>query len=230
MGTPKQLLRIEGRPILDRTLTNVRAAAVREIILVLGFAADAVRNEISTAGLKVVHNDAYEQGMGTSLRTGLAAVDPESNAALVVLGDQPFVRAGTLDQIIECHRSSKPQIVLPLYKGFRGNPVLLDRSVFPEVLQLSGDVGCRAIFGNHTEGIYKLAVDDPGILLDIDNSEDLKRATQAINEFARPSILILEPREDARAGVPELVLIGRDAVVHALAKLGRLLHFRVTVV
>src|SRR5882672_3412543 len=149
MGTPKQLLRMEGKTILERTLENVRNSAVDEIILVLGFAADAVEKEISTEGIKVVRNDEYQQGMGTSLRAGLAAVGPKASAALIVLADQPLVRAHTLNQLIECHQSSQSQIIIPIYKGFRGNPVLLDRSVFPELKGLGGDVGCRAIFGSH---------------------------------------------------------------------------------
>src|SRR6185369_1949560 len=83
----------------------------------------------------------------------------ETNAALVVLADQPFVRPETLNKLIACHEQSRPQIIIPMYKGFRGNPVLLDRVVFPELSALSGDVGCRAIFGSHTENIHKLELE-----------------------------------------------------------------------
>src|SRR5215467_4881605 len=173
MGAPKQLLRIEGKSLLEHTLANVRASAVHEIILVLGFAADEIEKEISPQGLKIALNEFYQQGMGTSLRTGLAAVDSQSTAALIILADQPFVQPATLDRLIEFHgsftpktgkreaskrESARPQIVIPTYRGFRGNPVLLDRPVFPELRGLSGDAGCRAIFGDHTEGIYRLPV------------------------------------------------------------------------
>src|SRR6476646_3823483 len=228
MGTPKQLLRIGGETILERTLKNVRASNVSEIVLVLGYAAESVKKEVSTEGLKVVHNADYEQGMGSSLRAGLAAVDAGATAALVVLADQPWVRSETFDNLIACHRESRPQIIIPIYKGFRGNPVLLDRSVFPEVQSLSGDVGCRAIFGDHTDGILKLPVDDPGILLDIDSRDDFENLSAgSATESDNP---VLESREGIVVGRPELMLVGRDAVVHALAKLGRLLTFTVTVV
>src|SRR5215469_5437145 len=130
MGTPKQLLRIDGKIVLERTLENVRKSGVDEIVLVLGFAADAVEKEISTQGIKVVRNDGYEQGMGTSLRAGIAAVNAGTQAALTVLADQPFVQAATLDKLIEHYRTKKAQIVIPLFRGFRGNPVLLDCSIF----------------------------------------------------------------------------------------------------
>jgi molybdenum cofactor cytidylyltransferase len=231
MGTPKQLLRMGGETILGRALKNVRASAVSEIVLVLGHAAEDVEKEISTAGIKIVYNREYQQGMGTSLRMGLAALDAETNAALVVLADQPFVRPETLNTLIACHEESRPQIIIPMYKGFRGNPVLLDRSVFPELKALSGDVGCRAIFGSHTENICKLEVDDAGILLDIDSREEYQKLEQqAEHDLSSSAAPPLETREALPEHRPELIVVGSDAVTEALVKLGQLLKFTVTVV
>jgi molybdenum cofactor cytidylyltransferase len=178
MGEAKQLLRLGDSSVLGKTLENVRSAGVDEVVLVLGFSAETIRQQLpisAISGLKVVVNQYYEQGMASSLREGLSALDPQTDAALIVLADQPFVRPETLDQIIDRYRSSNAQIVIPLYKGSRGNPVLLDRSVFPEITALDGDIGCRAIFGSHIEGIVKMEVDDAGILLDIDNKDDYER-------------------------------------------------------
>jgi molybdenum cofactor cytidylyltransferase len=235
MGTPKQLLRTGGETILERTLKNVRASKVSEIVLVLGHAADDVQKTIATQGLKVVINPEYQQGMGSSLRSGLVAVDAAAKAAIIVLADQPWVRAEMLNHLIECHQERKPQIIIPTHKGFRGNPVLLDRSVFAEVQALDGDVGCRAIFGDHTEGIFKLPVDDPGILLDIDSRSDFETLVAPGSETGTTGlrgsdIAQLESKKGVPEGRPDLVLVGRDAVVQALAKLGRLLNFTVTVV
>jgi molybdenum cofactor cytidylyltransferase len=151
---------------------------VEEIVLVLGACAEAIRRQLPAAlleGLKVVVNPAYEQGMASSLQAGLSALDPQIGATLIVLADQPFVRPETLDQLAREYRRTPAPIVIPSYKGVRGNPVLLDRSVFAEVMALEGDTGCRAIFGNHTERTVKLEVEDEGILLDIDNQEDYER-------------------------------------------------------
>lgn len=226
MGTPKQLLRMGDETILERTLKNVRASNTGEIVLVLGHAAEEVQKTIAAQGLKIVINPDYQQGMGTSLRSGLAAVD--ADAALIVLADQPWISADTFNRLIECHQERNPQIIIPTYRGFRGNPVLLDRSVFHEMQALKGDVGCRAIFGGHTENILKLPVDDPGILLDIDSRDDFEKLTaERATESNGP---LLEMSEGIVGGRPELVLVGRDGVVRALAKFGRLLNFTVTVV
>ena len=178
MGEAKQLLRLGESTVLGQTIENVRRAAVNEIVLVLGASAEAIRRRLPASlleGLKVVVNPAYEQGMASSLRAGLSALDPQTDAALIVLADQPFVRPETLDQLGRKHRQTQAQIVIPSYEGRRGNPVLLDRSVFAEVMALEGDIGCRAIFGSHTERTVKLEVEDEGILLDIDNQGDYER-------------------------------------------------------
>jgi molybdenum cofactor cytidylyltransferase len=235
MGTPKQLLRMGDETILERTLKNVRGSNVSEIILVLGHAADDVQKTIAAQGLKVVINPDYEQGMGTSLHSGLAAVGANAKAAIIVLADQPWISSDTFNRLIECHQECMPQIIVPLYKGFRGNPVLLDRSVFEEVKGLNGDVGCRAIFGDHTGEIRKLPVDDVGILLDIDSRSDFEtlgvQGGGSGMTGPRASVIAqLESRENVPDGRPELVLVGRDALAQALSKLGRLLNFTVTVV
>ena len=231
MGSPKQLLRLGETTFLDRTLSNARRANVDEIILVLGFAAEEIQRTISTHGLVIVINAGYQQGMGTSLSAGLAAVNPQAEGAFIVLADQPFVGPATFDSMIQYHKRNRPQIVIPTFKGFRGNPVLLDRTVFAEVMNLRGDIGCRAIFGSHTKGIHKLEVDDAGILLDVDTLQDFHKL-QALPEDGSAAFL---PKNDVEGGnehssSPELVIVGRDVVAVALARLAKVLHFNTTIV
>jgi molybdenum cofactor cytidylyltransferase len=179
MGEAKQLLRVGERTVLERTIENVRGATVEEIVLVLGFFAEEIRRELPEAlldGLKVVVNQRYELGIASSLREGLSAVSPEVDAALIVLADQPFVRPQTMDRIIERYRYSDAEIVIPFHQGQRGNPVLLNRSVFSQAMALQGDTGFRAIFGKHASDLAKVDVDDAGILLDIDQRADFERA------------------------------------------------------
>jgi molybdenum cofactor cytidylyltransferase len=178
MGQAKQLLPLGSSTVLAQTLEHARAVAVDEVVLVLGSSAESIRHQLSQtllAGIKMVVNHSYEQGMASSLRAGLSALDPQSAAALIILGDQPFTLPQTLDRIIQAYRDSGAQIVIPTHQGMRGNPVLLDRSVFFEAMALEGDVGCRAIFRNHLEEIVNVEVEDVGVLLDIDDREDYER-------------------------------------------------------
>jgi molybdenum cofactor cytidylyltransferase len=238
MGSPKQLLRIGEDTLLERTLGILRRSKVDEILVVLGHEAAAIQENVELAEVKIVLNAAYREGMGTSLREGVSNIAPSARAALIVLADQPFLQSTTIDRLIDEYQEHKPQIVLPLYKGFRGNPVLLDRSVFPEIMDLSGDVGCRAIFGSHTENILKVSVEDAGVLLDVDTKGDLEKFQRA---SARPETLpaLLEPTdfESREAGGveipavrPQLVVVGQEAVGKALMKLGGVLKFTITVV
>ncbi len=178
MGEAKQLLRLGRSTVLEQTLVNVRAATVNELVLVLGASAEVIREQVPPdilAGATVVVNPDYETGMASSLRAGLAALRSDINAALIVLADQPFVMPETLGQIVDEYRRTPARIVIPTHHGTRGNPVLLDRSLFAEAMALEGDVGCRAIFAKYPKSIVYVEVDDPGILLDIDNRDDYER-------------------------------------------------------
>jgi molybdenum cofactor cytidylyltransferase len=230
MGTQKQLLQLGTKTLLEHVLWNVEASHVSEIIVVLGSAAETVRAQIAPASkVRIVVNEDFQSGMGSSLQRGLSEISVESAAVLVVLADQPLVKPATINLLIDEYQRHKSQILIPLYRGFRGNPVLLDRSVFPEVMGLSGDIGCRAIFGDHLENIRKIAVDDAGVLLDADRPEDLAELERiyAAGEFALP---VMERAEAFDASRPEVLIVGRESVARAIAKFARLLDWQVTMV
>jgi molybdenum cofactor cytidylyltransferase len=191
MGRAKQLLPLDGTTVLARAIENVRSAGLVEMVLVLGASAEAIRRQLPRSlleGLKVVVNQAYGEGMASSLREGLSALDPQTGAALIILGDQPFIQPQTLLKIMAGYHRSGAQIVIPTHQGKRGNPVLLSRPVFQEVMALQGDTGCRAIFPNHLDAILKVEVEDQGILLDIDNQDDYDRLKLSIREPHPPRI------------------------------------------
>ncbi len=231
MGAIKQLLHIGGKTLLENVLDNLGRTQVKDIIVVLGSSAEEIRQRVPLENVRVIINEAYRKGMGTSLRMGLSAINPEAVAALVVLADQPFVRPDTIDHLIEQSRRQRPEIAIPMYRGFRGNPVLLDRSVFPELMSLTGDIGCRAIFGSHTDNLLKVPVEDIGVLLDVDTRADLDRFQQAhTQEEWGPALLEVVDLEGRDFGGPQLVIVGEDAVAKMLAQFGSLLHFSVIIV
>lgn len=227
MGSQKQLLRLGEATLLEHTLANLRAAReIGEIVVVLG-AADGQIRPLITGNAKIVVNEAFAEGMGRSLQCGLRALDERAGAALVVLADQPLVKAQTIDDLVADYRARHPQILIPLYRGFRGNPVLLDKSVFPEIADLKGDTGCRAIFGDHLENIAKLEVDDAGVLLDADLPQDLE-TLRAVHQTGGFDLPLWEERQ--RRGEAEVVVVGREGVATAVVKMAGLLGYDVTVV
>jgi molybdenum cofactor cytidylyltransferase len=180
MGSPKPLLMVGGRPLLEQVLDTVRNARVDEIIVVLGHEADRVRDRVSFDGARAIVNPAYMEGMSTSLRAGVRAADPRSDGFLIVLGDQPFVASATINTLINRRNGSHAKVLIPTYERRRGNPVLLDRSLSEDVQSITGDLGCRAIFGRHTRGILEVPVEDPGILVDLDTPEQIARAEEVV--------------------------------------------------
>jgi CTP:molybdopterin cytidylyltransferase MocA len=237
MGETKQLIRLGGGTLLERVIDTVESSGVDDIVVVLGHEANQILRTLAGRKLRTVVNDAYREGMGTSLRAGISVLPPETAAAMIVLADQPFVRPETLKLLMDQYRNSGAQIVIPMYKGFRGNPVVLDRSVFPEVMALEGDIGCRAVFGDHLEGIVKTPVEDVGILLDLDSKEDLERLTNFRDAGAEQTAL-LRPADLQGREIPEpdgsehrgLVIVGREPVGIAIAKIAKWMNFTVTLV
>ena len=224
MGGIKALMPFGESTLLETVIANVRASLVNEIVIVLGSSSDEIRQTISFDQIKVVVNGNFRDGMGTSLRCGVGEVT--GDAALVVLADQPLVQTRTIDRLIREYWEKAPQIAIPVYRGFRGNPVLLDRSVFPEILNLSGDIGCRAIFGGHSETILKVSVDDVGVLLDIDTPQDLAK----LRDRAAGTIESADLTARQRADRPQLVIVGAEKIGKTLASIARAMNFWVTII
>ena len=120
-------------------------------------------------------NADYAAGQSTSLRAGIAALGSEADAAMVLLGDQPFVSAAIVERLVAEWRASRAPIVAPVYAGQRGNPVLFTRTVFPELLAVQGDQGARAVLAADQSRIRLIPFEDPRPLADIDTQEDYKR-------------------------------------------------------
>ncbi|HYT18356.1 MAG TPA: NTP transferase domain-containing protein [Thermoplasmata archaeon] len=217
MGDTKPLLPLDGRPLLEHVLSAVRGSQVEDIVVVLGRDAERVRNGVSLDGARSIVNPAYDEGMSTSLRAGIDAADPRADGFLIVLGDQPFVSSATLDMLIERRSGSRAKIVIPTFERRRGNPVLLDRSLSSEVASIVGDQGCRAIFGNHPDGILEVPVDDPGILIDLDTPEQMSLAEATIRDHRPIANLLREPGIHVHTHEPSTAALPRTARIDVLA-------------
>jgi molybdenum cofactor cytidylyltransferase len=232
MGTMKQLVKMGERTLLETTLSAVQSSRIQETILVLGYQADEILKTVKLPStIQFVTNESYEKGMSTSIRAGISAISPDSAAALIVLADQPFLKPSIINALIEEYESTDAAILLPVYKGFRGNPVLIDRSLFPEMMQIEGDIGCRSLFGIHADKIHKVPVDDIGVLIDIDSPEDLARISNFRNGASSEVLRGLQLGDrSVQTDQRRLLIVGQDEIAGALVKLARLLNFRVTVV
>ena len=181
MGRPKQLLEWHGKTLLQHVLESLINSDADEIILVLGHEADRIRESLPALPVKIVINPDYKQGMASSLRRGLLALDPQSEAFLLCLADQPGIRPEIMNTIIRTFRQADPGrgIVRPVYRGRRGHPVLIGARYLKEALQLlQGDVGARQILINHPEDILDIDMEEEVILKDIDTPEEYREYTK----------------------------------------------------
>jgi molybdenum cofactor cytidylyltransferase len=176
MGQAKQLLNIGGKALLQRVLDSALESDVDEVILVLGHAADRILKEVDVRGAEVVVNPDYARGMITSIQEGLKALDKESEAFFIVLGDQPEIRPAVYSRLIREFRRARPSpgILLPAYQGKKGHPALFSAKYVAESFAITGDVGFREIVRKHPEEVVLVEVDTPSILADIDTPEDYR--------------------------------------------------------
>lgn len=176
MGGPnKLLLPLDGQAVVGRTVREVLASRCARVLVVLGFEAERVRRELEGLPVEFVLNENFEEGMGTSVRAGAAAVH-DGSAVVVCLGDMPLVGAAVIDALIDAYRAgTNIQACQPVYEGKRGNPVLWGPASLPALRQLQGDEGARALLRRLGESLALVEVGSGSVLLDADTPEDLQR-------------------------------------------------------
>jgi molybdenum cofactor cytidylyltransferase len=186
MGTPKLLLTLSGRSIVQHVLDNVRGSRCGEIVVVLGEAADRVGAEAAGDRVRLVVNERYPEGMGTSLAAGISALGPECEAAVILLGDQPRVTAGMINALIDAHERTGVPIVASRYGPVTGAPTLIGRALFPEARRLAGDGGGRLLIQQHPDLVAEVLL-PPSAAVDVDTPEEFARLKAAIEEDTPPA-------------------------------------------
>ena len=174
MGSTKQLLSYKGAPLLHHVLQAARQSSLDTIIVVLGHDARAIRENIDFTDTIVIMNELYQTGLSSSIRAGLSAVPGDHQAALFLMADQPFMTSVVINAVIQKYQTTQASIVIPAYKGKRGNPVLFDCSLFKELSAVEGDTGGRVLFSQYSDRIETIEVEDRSSLRDIDTPEDYK--------------------------------------------------------
>lgn len=166
MGTTKQLLPLAERPLLRHVIDNALASRLSEVIVVLGHDADELQQKlmsIRSAKLRLVVNSEYTEGLSSSLRAGLAHADPRAIAAAIVLGDQPELPSELIDRVLAAFCETDAAVLQPMFDSSAdasvpGHPVVLARRIWPEVIQLKGDRGARALLDEHPTWLRTLRI------------------------------------------------------------------------
>ena len=176
MGRPKMLLPYGGKTILESLLDTILTTPIPRIMVVLGAERRKISSLLSPYPVETVFNPDYRTGMLSSVQAGFAALPREAGAAVVFLGDQPFVSAAVVARLCEASARSPRSIVLPVVGGRRGHPVLIPSVFWDEIPSLSPEVGLRELIRRHGQNILEVAAEEEDILLDIDDPESYRDA------------------------------------------------------
>ncbi len=172
-GAPKAVARLAGTPLVRHVVERLQESSIDELLVVAGDEADVIGRAINGTRAHLAVNPNPSAGLSESLRIGLHAAHADAEAILIALGDQPLINAGVVDLMIAAWRGSRGMIIVPVYNGERGNPVLFDASLRAELMLLEGDQGARRLFDTHSASVYRLVVDIP-LPRDVDTPEDLR--------------------------------------------------------
>lgn len=179
LGQPKQLLQLSafgGETLLDRAVTLAQAAGAAPIFVVLGAHAEEIHLKCELLNCILVRNEAWDEGMASSLRVGVAAVlenAPAASGVMAMICDQPGLSAEHLRSLLDAHQADSNRVVASRYAGRTGVPAIFPRGMFPALLELQGDQGARTLL--QQSGTSVRTIDFPNGELDLDSPEDLQR-------------------------------------------------------
>ncbi len=170
----KMLAEIGGKSLVRIAAEQALASRAQPVIVVTGHQCEKVEAALKGLPLRLVHNPNFSEGLGTSLKAGIASVPQEADAAIVCLADMPQVDAALMDRLIAAFDPERGAlVVVPSIDGRRGNPVVWSRRFFHDLMSIQGDVGARHLIGNYTEAVIEVPVSGDAALTDVDTPESL---------------------------------------------------------
>jgi molybdenum cofactor cytidylyltransferase len=181
MGSPKQLLQVRGKPLLELVVRQACDSSLDDVLVVLGAAADEIRGRVDFGRARVLVNPDHAAGMASSLKAGLASLARDVDRAVVILGDQPDVDAALLNRLLELEETSGLPAAALSFNGLLHPPVVLKRELWGDLMTLEGDVGCRAVIRARPELVARLPVEtDLTHPVDVDTPADYERLANRV--------------------------------------------------
>jgi molybdenum cofactor cytidylyltransferase len=170
----KMLAEIGGKPLVRIAAEQALASRAGPVIVVTGHERQKVEAALTGLPVCFVHNPDYAEGLGTSLKVGIAAVPADVDGAIVCLGDMPQVDSQLIDKLIAAFNPERGAlVVVPSIDGRRGNPVVWSRRFFNDLMSISGDIGARHLIGQYAEAVIEVPVISEAALTDVDTPESL---------------------------------------------------------
>jgi len=177
MGSPKALLPYQGRPFLEHLLEVTVHPQIGERRVVLGAHAESIAKSIDLLADEIVINDQWERGQLSSIHAAIRSLPAGTDGLLICLIDHPLISVDLVNELIEQFYVTHANIVLPVYEGRRGHPVIFPASLYDELLQAPMEKGARAVVWAHGEEVLEVPTNEEGCVLNLNDPETLQRAT-----------------------------------------------------
>ena len=178
LGHNKLLLFFKGKPLIGHAVDTLLASSIDEIIVILGHEADLVRAAIGEKRVSFLENRDYQEGLGSSIRTGFAAIPLATGGIMIYLADQPLLEPEEVNLLIhafgEAAKTNK-SIVVPLFRGLRGNPVIVNSFYRASILAIAGETGCRRVIKENPDQVLTIEMETDHVVRDIDTMEQYER-------------------------------------------------------
>jgi molybdenum cofactor cytidylyltransferase len=172
LGYSKLMLRIDGEAAVRKTVGLFLKADAGEVIVVTGFEKGTVERVLEGLPVKFAHNPCHDSGMSASVRAALPLIE-DSDLALFHLGDKPFVSVDAIHHVIRAFNQGTRHIVVPVYHGTPGHPVLIDLGVYRDAMdRVEGENGLKSLLTRYTDDVLFLESEE-GTILDVDTEEDV---------------------------------------------------------
>jgi molybdenum cofactor cytidylyltransferase len=171
----KLLAQIGGKALVRHAAEAAVGSMVDPVIVVTGYRSNEVEAALHGLPVQILYNALFAQGLSTSLKIGFSALPPTTRAAVILLGDMPFVKADLIDALVaEWRERGEPAALVPTLDGRRGNPVVLSRDLQAMIEDLSGDVGAGSLLRKRSD-VLEWPTTDPAVAQDIDTREELAK-------------------------------------------------------
>jgi molybdenum cofactor cytidylyltransferase len=172
MNTLKMLLPFKGKTIIEKVIENVVSSDVNKTMVVVGSSGDIIVERIKDLPVSHCYNENYREGMLSSVKCGFMNLPGKFEAVIVMPGDYPGIGADIINILIDSFRGSEKKIVIPLFGGKRGHPILISYEYRDEVMKLKPEEGLRGLAMKFPDKVLEMKVNDPAILRDIDTMDD----------------------------------------------------------
>jgi molybdenum cofactor cytidylyltransferase len=175
MGTLKPLLPFGSRTVIETVVGALLRCPIDEVLVVLGHRAEEIESQLMGYAVRTVLNRDYPSGMLSSVQSGIAAADPDTDWFAIALADQPALDAEVTTRLIELARAGTAGILVPSFDGRRGHPLLIHRCYRDEIATLSPEIGLRELIQRHPDEIHHVPVATDAVVRDMDTREEYER-------------------------------------------------------